>query len=93
MALRAACQAGKVQMLIATDVAARGLHVKNLPIVINFDFPPTLEQYVHRVGRTGRQGKPGYSYSFFTRNLAALAPDLIGILTESKQKVPFPLAL
>lgn len=46
-------RAGKVQVLVATDVAARGLHVRHLPYIVNYDFPSNLEAYVHRVGRTG----------------------------------------
>ena len=50
---------GKDSILIATDVAARGLHIKKLKYVINYDFPTSLEQYCHRIGRTGRQGEDG----------------------------------
>jgi ATP-dependent RNA helicase DDX5/DBP2 len=46
-------KAGKSQVLVATDVAARGLHVKNLPYIVNYDFPSNLETYKHRAGRTG----------------------------------------
>jgi superfamily II DNA/RNA helicase len=49
----AAFKAGKVQILVATDVAARGLHVKNLPYIVNYDFPGNIETYIHRAGRTG----------------------------------------
>lgn len=55
---------GNVDMLIATDVAARGLDIKNVDIVFNYDLPQEDEQYVHRIGRTGRAGKTGKSYSF-----------------------------
>ena len=48
-----AFKAGKVQVLVATDVAARGLHIPRLPYIVNYDFPSNLETYVHRVGRTG----------------------------------------
>lgn len=48
-----AFKAGKVQVLVATDVAARGLHVRNLPYIVNYDFPGNMETYVHRAGRTG----------------------------------------
>mmetsp|Transcript_50477 Transcript_50477/g.163390 ORF Transcript_50477/g.163390 Transcript_50477/m.163390 type:complete len:670 (+) Transcript_50477:60-2069(+) len=73
-------KAGRSSILIATDVAARGLHDKRLKYVINYDFPSNLEQYCHRIGRTGRSGEEGFAYSFFTRNLAPLAKDLISIL-------------
>eukprot|EP00889_Picochlorum_renovo_P007505 jgi/Picre1/34535/NNA_002003.t1 len=58
---------GKFNILIASDVAARGLHVKNLSYVVNYDFPSNLETYVHRVGRTGRVDAQGHAFSFFTR--------------------------
>jgi ATP-dependent RNA helicase DDX5/DBP2 len=71
----------------ATDVAARGIHIKGLKYVINYDFPANLEQYCHRVGRTGRQGESGISYSLFTRNLAPLTQDLISLLERCDQHV------
>ena len=52
-------KAGKQPLLIATDVAARGLDVPDVSVVINFSFPLTTEDYVHRIGRTGRAGKSG----------------------------------
>lgn len=51
---------------IATDVAARGLDIPDVEVVINFSFPLTLEDYVHRIGRTGRAGKKGVAHTFFT---------------------------
>jgi len=80
-------KAGKTQILIATDVASRGLNISQLPIIINYDFPSNLEQYVHRIGRTGRKGSNGLAFSFFTRIYANLAGDLIKILEEHHQKV------
>ena len=79
-------KAGKINCLICTDVAARGIHVKNLKYVVNYDFPNNLEQYCHRIGRTGRQGDGGHAYSFFTRNLAPMAPDLLALLRNCKQE-------
>ena len=55
--------------MVATDVAARGLDIRQLPYVVNYDFPSSLETYVHRVGRTGRLAAFGHAFSFFTRNL------------------------
>mmetsp|Transcript_11339 Transcript_11339/g.22125 ORF Transcript_11339/g.22125 Transcript_11339/m.22125 type:complete len:540 (-) Transcript_11339:1118-2737(-) len=80
-------KAGKARILVATDVAGRGIDIKGLPFVVNYDFPGSLEVYVHRVGRTGRQDRPGVAYSFFTRNLAPLAPSLIALLQQCNQKV------
>ncbi|MBR2786834.1 MAG: DEAD/DEAH box helicase [Clostridia bacterium] len=57
---------GDTQILVATDVAARGIDVKNLELVINYDIPQELEYYVHRIGRTGRNGKGGVAYTFYT---------------------------
>lgn len=73
-------RSGKAQVMVATDVAARGLHIRGLPYVINYDFPPTLEQYIHRAGRAGRLASNGHCFSFFTRNLAPLAEPLLSLL-------------
>lgn len=78
---------GKINILIATDVAARGIHIKRLKYVVNYDFPNNLEQYCHRVGRAGRQGEIGYSYSFLTRNAAVIAKDLIALLRACDQSI------
>ena len=84
-------RAGKISVLVSTDVAARGIHIKNLKYVVNYDFPNTLEQYCHRIGRTGRQDAStgGQAYSFFTRNMAPMAPDLLTLLNRCNQ-VPEP---
>lgn len=57
---------GTIEILIATDVAARGIDVENVAMVINYDIPEDLEYYVHRIGRTGRAGKAGVAYTFVT---------------------------
>ncbi len=79
-------KSGKCSILLATDVAARGLHIKKLQHVVNYDFPSNLEQYCHRVGRTGRQGESGHAYSLITRNMAPMVDDLIGLLKKCKQE-------
>jgi ATP-dependent RNA helicase DDX5/DBP2 len=56
---------GKSPILVATDVASRGIDVKDIKYVINYDFPGSIEDYIHRVGRTGRAGATGSSYTFF----------------------------
>lgn len=58
---------GTIEVLVATDVAARGLDIDNVDMVINYDFPQDPEQYVHRIGRTGRAGREGKSYAFIGR--------------------------
>ena len=58
---------GKARVMVATDVAARGLDIEDLPHVINYDMPFLAEDYVHRIGRTGRAGKQGYAVSFVNR--------------------------
>ncbi len=63
-----AFKAGKVAVLIATDIAARGLHIDNLTHVINFDLPEVPEQYVHRIGRTARAGATGVAISFVSKD-------------------------
>lgn len=78
---------GQLPILVATDVAGRGLDVRGLEYVVNYDFPSRLEVYVHRAGRTGRQGAQGHAYSFFGRHLGALAPGLVELLEASKQWV------
>lgn len=79
---------GTVNILVATDVASRGIDIKDLTHVINFDFPRQIEEYVHRVGRTGRAGKTGISISFVTRGDWAHARELIKILEEANQEIP-----
>jgi ATP-dependent RNA helicase DDX5/DBP2 len=79
-------------ILVATDVAARGLDVKELQVVINYDFPMQIDDYVHRVGRTGRAGAKGESFTLFTRQEDQVTPyialQLCGILEKSQQLVP-----
>ncbi|KAK4744568.1 hypothetical protein SAY87_010880 [Trapa incisa] len=79
---------GKSPVLVATDVAARGLDIKDIRVVINFDFPTGVEDYVHRIGRTGRAGATGVSYTFFSEQDYKYAPDLIKVLEGANQHVP-----
>jgi ATP-dependent RNA helicase DDX5/DBP2 len=75
-------------LLVATDVAARGLDVDDIRMVVNFDFPNDVETYVHRVGRTGRAGKKGTAISFFVADKnARSARELIDILTRTNQNI------
>eukprot|EP00392_Amoebophrya_sp_AT5.2_P004983 g4992.t1 len=84
-------RAGRQPILIATDVAARGLDVKDIKVVINFDMPNNIEDYVHRIGRTGRAGADGMAVSFITQDKGRLAQDLVGIMKEAGQPVPAEL--
>ena len=59
-------KSGKYRVLVATDIAARGIDVNNIELVVNFDLPDNSEDYVHRIGRTGRAGKTGRAISFVT---------------------------
>lgn len=79
---------GRLPFMIATDVAARGLDVKGVKFVCNFDMPQTAEDYVHRIGRTGRAGAKGVAVSFFTEKHSRLAGDVVKLLYEAKQVVP-----
>ncbi|CAM9701891.1 unnamed protein product, partial [Ectocarpus fasciculatus] len=81
-------KSGRVTMLVATDVAARGLDVKDVTCVVNFDMPNTTEDYVHRIGRTGRAGAKGTSISFFTEKYSRYAKDIVKLLVDAKQEVP-----
>ncbi|OQR70807.1 ATP-dependent RNA helicase p62-like, partial [Tropilaelaps mercedesae] len=82
---------GKTNVMVATDVAARGLDVKNISLVLNFDFPQTVEDYVHRIGRTGRSGTKGEAITFFTENDSPFARDLVKVLIQANQEVPIGL--
>ncbi|XP_030458121.2 DEAD-box ATP-dependent RNA helicase 20-like isoform X1 [Syzygium oleosum] len=81
-------KSGRSLIMTATDVAARGLDVKDIKCVINYDFPMTLEDYVHRIGRTGRAGAKGTAFTFFTDSNSRFAGELIKILQDAGQVVP-----
>ncbi|KAL0822652.1 hypothetical protein ABMA28_004677 [Loxostege sticticalis] len=79
---------GQTNILVATDVAARGLDVDGVTHVINFDFPNTSEDYIHRIGRTGRQANKGESHTILTYEDERQAKNLIAVLREANQEVP-----
>merc|ERR1712019_154420 len=81
-------KSGAIPLLIATDVAARGLDIPGVDFVINYTFPLTIEDYVHRIGRTGRAGKSGTAFTFFQPGDKAHAGELVNVLTEAGQAVP-----
>jgi len=80
-------KSGQVTILVATDVAARGLDIKGVNYVLNFEFPLVCEDYVHRVGRTGRAGAKGTAVTFFTPQNKEFARELRGILQNANQAI------
>lgn len=78
---------------MATSVAARGLDVKDLILVVNYDVPNHYEDYVHRVGRTGRAGNKGWAYTFITPEEDGNAPDIVRALEASGSPVPEELKI
>ena len=82
-------QAGKADVLVATDVASKGLDFPDIQHVINFDMPSEIENYVHRIGRTGRCGKTGIATTFINKNQSeSILLDLKHLLKEAKQRIP-----
>lgn len=81
-------RSGRCPIMVATAVAARGLDISNVKHVINFDLPSDIEEYVHRIGRTGRVGNLGLATSFFNDKNSNITKDLLDILVEAKQEVP-----
>lgn len=81
-------KSGHSAIMVATDVAARGLDVKDINFVINYDLPKGIEDYVHRIGRTARAGNYGTAISFFSASEdAKIARDLVKVLEDAKQDV------
>merc|ERR1711874_57742 len=81
-------KSGEVPLLVATDVAARGLDIPGVDFVINYSFPLTIEDYVHRIGRTGRAGKNGTAHTFFQQCDKLRAGELVKVLKDANQEVP-----
>jgi len=80
---------GYTRVLVATDVVARGIDIRDIRVVINYDMPTNIEDYVHRIGRTGRAGDTGVSLAYVTdTDLKGLGKDLQKLLTRSGQTVP-----
>ncbi|RAL60999.1 hypothetical protein DID88_010095 [Monilinia fructigena] len=77
-----------VETKLATAVAARGLDVPNVTHVVNYDLPTDIDDYVHRIGRTGRAGNTGISTAFFNRGNRGVVRDLIELLKEANQEIP-----
>jgi ATP-dependent RNA helicase RhlE len=83
-------KAGRVRVLVATDIAARGLDIAHLPLVVNFDLPLVPEDYVHRVGRTGRAGQPGRAVSLASASEAGLLRQIQRVVAAPLERVAVP---
>ncbi|KAI0064043.1 DEAD-domain-containing protein [Artomyces pyxidatus] len=79
---------GRTPIMVATAVAARGLDIPNVTHVINYDLPSDIDDYVHRIGRTGRAGNTGVSTAFFNRGNKNIVRDLVELLREANQEIP-----
>ncbi|KAI4128204.1 MAG: hypothetical protein LQ338_002840 [Usnochroma carphineum] len=88
MAALGGFKSGECPLLVATDVAARGLDIPNVKLVLNVTFPLTVEDYVHRIGRTGRAGARGLAITLFTEHDKAQSGALINVLKAAGQRVP-----
>lgn len=87
------CKAGKKDVLVATGAVSKGSDFPNIKHVINYDMPPEIEDYVHRIGRTGRCGKTGIATTFINKNQnETTLLDLKHLLQEAKQRIPPVLA-
>ena len=86
-------KSGKIDVLVATDVAGRGIHVDGVSHVVNYNLPEDPEDYVHRIGRTGRAGATGISISFASEDDAFLLPDIETLLGERLKCVSPPADL
>ena len=83
-----AFRSGRIAILVATDVASRGLDIPEVSHIINYDLPASIDAYVHRIGRTGRAGNTGVATSYYNDGHRALSKDLQKLLEEAKQIVP-----
>ena len=81
-------RSGRTPILVATAVAARGLDIPNVTHVVNYDLPSDIDDYVHRIGRTGRAGNTGVSTAFFNRGNKNIVRELVDLLREANQIIP-----
>lgn len=81
-------RSGRSPVMVATDVAARGLDIPHVACVVNYDFPNGVEDYVHRIGRTGRAGAKGVAYTFFSQQDGKYARELAQVVRDAGQQVP-----
>jgi ATP-dependent RNA helicase DDX23/PRP28 len=80
------------RILVATDVAGRGIDVADVTHVVNYDVPTKIDNYCHRIGRTGRAGKSGIAVSFLTDSDTEIMPALLKYLKDTKSYVPEKLS-
>merc|ERR1719210_3183112 len=85
-------KSGRFKVLVATDVAARGLDIKGVGLVVNYDPANNAEDYVHRIGRTGRAGARGYAISLLTPDDGGKARGLIEVMERTGQPIPRELS-
>ncbi|CAM0136814.1 ATP-dependent RNA helicase ded1 [Umbelopsis sp. WA50703] len=81
-------RSGRTPIMVATAVAARGLDIANVAHVISYDLPTDVDDYVHRIGRTGRAGNTGIATAFFNRGNKGIAGELADLLKEANQEIP-----
>ena len=81
-------RSGNTPVMVATDVAARGLDIPNVTNVVNFDLPTNIDDYVHRIGRTGRAGNTGAALSFINEKNKNIVRELNDLLFKYEQEVP-----
>ena len=83
-------KSGKTRIIVATDIAARGIDIQNLGVVINYDLPDMAETYVHRIGRTGRAGKDGVAFTFCTADERLMVRSIQQLTGKQLNTVPVP---
>ena len=81
-------RSGKIWVLITTELMARGIDFKGVNLVINYDFPQTVQSYIHRIGRTGRAGRSGEAITFFTKEDAPYLKLVVNVMKDSGCEVP-----
>merc|ERR1719229_2242701 len=77
----------QIKLLVATDVAARGLDIKGVTLVVNYDAPSNTEDYVHRIGRTGRAGQKGYAVALISERDSHALRGIIEVMKRTNQEV------
>jgi len=79
---------GKIWVLIATELMARGMDFKGVNLVINYDFPQSVQSYIHRIGRTGRAGRSGEAVTYYTKDDSHYLKSIVNVMKESGCEVP-----